>query len=172
MTLRDAEREDAAAIHVIFAEAQPLPAAVWRDEPAPLEEIEGWLDGPDAKRAILVAEDADGAVVGFAALGPFKTGPGWRVSGEISVYVAAAAQGGGIGSALCRAICAKAEALGLATVIAAVDSANPASIALHERCGFTRIGEIERAGAKSGALRDVLLLQRLLESSSAPETMK
>lgn len=161
MSLRDARPEDAAAIREIFNAAQPLPAAVWRDAPARVEEIAGWLSGPDAKSVVLVAERA-GVVLGFAALGAFKTGPGWHVSAEISLYVRADARGGGIGAALCRAVCARGREIGLATILTAIDNANAGSIKLHARCGFERIGEIKRAGMKSGALRDLTLMQILL----------
>ncbi len=38
---------------------------------------------------------------------------------------------------------------------------NRASLALHERCGFRRVGMRERIGKLDGVWRDVVLLERL-----------
>ena len=78
-----------------------------------------------------------------------------------SVYVAAAARGRGVGAALLAALIPATEAAGIWTLIAGVQANNPASLALHERAGFRRLGVQERVGRDpTGQWRDVVLFER------------
>ena len=103
----------------------------------------------------------DGAnIVGFAALSPVSSRCVYDGVAEVSVYVATAAQRRGIGLALLGAVGTASEAIGLWTLQAAMFVENAASIALHERCGFRRVGVRERLGALRGQWHDVLLMER------------
>jgi phosphinothricin acetyltransferase len=108
----------------------------------------------------LVARMAD-AVVGFCVLSAYSrravySGVVWE-----SVYVAPTAQGQGVGRALLEAMIAASEAVGAWTILAGIQAENAASIALHERCGFRRVGVHERLGQDSaGRWRDVVIFER------------
>ena len=101
-----------------------------------------------------------GSVVGWSALTAYSSR---RVYGGVaweSVYVAAAARGQGVGRALLAAIVAASESAGLWTLVAGVLAENTASLVLHERAGFRRIGVMEAIGQDpSGRWRDVVLLE-------------
>ena len=102
-----------------------------------------------------------GRVVGWTALGRYSprevyAGVAWE-----SVYVDSAARGRGIGSTLLDVVVVASEAAGIWTLLAGVLTENAASLALHERAGFRRIGVHERFGRDAaGRWRDVLLLER------------
>lgn len=118
----------------------------------------------------LVAEDASGQVVGFAAGGPHRPRHGYRFTVEDSVYVAAAARGTGVGSALLGALVTECEQRGFRKMIGVIgDAANVGSIRLHERAGFTRAGVLKGAGWKLGRWLDVVLVERPLgDGTSTP----
>ena len=103
----------------------------------------------------------DGAVVGWTAIGRYSTrefdaGVAWE-----SVYVAESARGRGAGRALLDALIPASEAAGVWTLMAGVLAENAASLALHERVGFRRVGIQERIGRDAtGRWRDVVLLER------------
>jgi phosphinothricin acetyltransferase len=109
----------------------------------------------------LVAREADDGVVGWVALSPVSDrcvydGVAWE-----SVYVAAEARGRGVGRRLLDAAIAASEAAGIWTLQAGVLAENAASLALHERCGFRRVGVREALGRDgTGRWRDVVLLER------------
>ena len=103
---------------------------------------------------------SDGAVVGWAALSPVSSRRVYAGVAEDSVYVAPEAQGRGVGRALLTAIVEGAERAGIWTVEAGVFPENAASLALHARCGFRRVGVRERLGKLGDVWRDVLLLER------------
>ncbi len=78
-----------------------------------------------------------------------------------SVYVAASARGRGVGLALLEALLPAAEAAGIWTLMAGVQAENVASLALHERAGFRRVGVHEAMGRDAaGTWRDVVILER------------
>ena len=101
-----------------------------------------------------------GEIVGWAALTPVSGRCVYAGVGEVSVYVAARAHGQGIGTALLSALIDSSEQAGYWTLQAGILRENSASIALHERCGFRRVGYRERLGQLAGVWRDVLLFER------------
>jgi len=68
-----------------------------------------------------------------------------------------AASGGG---ALLRALIDSTELAGVWTLQTGIFPENAASLALHERFGFRRLGIRERVGKRDGRWRDVVLLER------------
>lgn len=112
----------------------------------------------------LVARAADASIVGWVALSTYSArrvyaGVAWE-----SVYVAGEARGQGIGRRLLEALVVESEAVGLWTLMAGVMAENAASLALHERVGFRRVG-VQRAMGQdqAGRWRDVVLLERRSE---------
>jgi phosphinothricin acetyltransferase len=102
-----------------------------------------------------------GRVVGWTALSSYSTRAVYAGVAWESVYVDAAARGRGIGRALLDALIPASEATGVWTLIAGVQIENTASLSLHERAGFRRIGIQEHVGRDAaGAWRDVVLLER------------
>ena len=107
----------------------------------------------------LVAERA-GSIVGWAALSPASPRRCYRGVGEVSVYVAEAARGDGLGRALLDALVEGSEQAGYWMLTAGVFPENEASIRLHKACGFREVGTRERLGRLHGTWRDVVLLER------------
>ena len=119
---------------------------------------EAW-DAAHMRAARLVAREGK-ATLGWAALSPVSSRCVYAGVAEVSVYVAAAARGRGVGRALLAALIAAAERDGLWTLQAGIFPENEASLAVHRRCGFREVGRRERLGKLNGAWRDVLLLER------------
>lgn len=103
----------------------------------------------------------DGRVVGWTALSRWSSREVYAGVAWESVYVAAAARGRGVGLALLETLIPASEEAGIWTLIAGVQAENTASLALHERAGFRRIGVQERIGRDpTGRWRDVVLFER------------
>ena len=103
----------------------------------------------------------DGRVVGWTALARYSSREVYAGVAWESVYVDQGARGRGVGAALLAAVIPASEASGIWTLIAGVQANNPASLALHERAGFRRIGVQERIGRDATETwRDVVLLER------------
>ena len=103
----------------------------------------------------------DDRVVGWTAIARYSSRDVYAGVAWESIYVDAAARARGVGRALLQALIPASEAAGVWTLIAGVQAENAASLALHERAGFRRIGVQERIGRDAtGRWRDVVLLER------------
>jgi L-amino acid N-acyltransferase YncA len=120
---------------------------------------EAWDDAHLAKPRV-VAIDASGQVVGWAALSPVSDRDVYRGVAEGSVYVAATARGQGVGRALLERLIADSEATGIWTIQTGIFPENEASLRLHTRAGFRVVGNRERLGKLDGVWRDIVLLER------------
>lgn len=108
-----------------------------------------------------VACDESGTVLGWAALSAVSGRCVYAGVAEVSVYVAAAARGKGVGKALLQQLVDASEAAGIWTLQAGIFPENKASVVLHQRVGFRIVGYRERIGRMhTGEWRNTLLLER------------
>jgi len=107
-----------------------------------------------------VAVDQDSRVLGWVAASPVSSRCVYAGVVEHSVYVAPTEQGNGVGLTLLRALIDSTEAGGVWTIQSGVFPENTASLALHERAGFRRIGVREGIGSHHGRWRDVVAIER------------
>lgn len=109
----------------------------------------------------LTAEEEDAVVVGYAYAGMYRSRAAYRFTVEDSVYVDPEYVGRGCGQALLAALITACELGPWRQMIAVIgDSGNTASITLHERCGFHRVGTLGSVGFKFGKWVDSVLMQR------------
>ncbi len=162
MILRPAGAADAAAICAIWT-------LVIRDTAITFDSREktaaAIADDIAARRAaahgFLVAEEA-GEILGFAAYGQFRSGPGYARTAEHSIILGPAAQGRGIGRELLLALEDHARAAGMHSMLAGVSGENPGGVAFHERLGYARVAVLPQVGWKFGRWLDLILLQKRL----------
>ena len=110
----------------------------------------------------LVAE-LEGAVRGYAYAAPYHRRPAYRHAVENSVYVDQNAVGRGLGTALLDGLIQACTKAGLRQMVAIIgETANKASIRLHERAGFHHVGTLRSVGFKHGQWLDTVLMQRTL----------
>ena len=107
----------------------------------------------------LVYEDS-GEVCGWAALAPVSARHCYRGVAEISIYIAEARRGQGIGGALMGALVECSEAQGIWTLYSSIFPENQATLKLHLRHGFREVGIRERIAQQRGRWRDTLILER------------
>jgi phosphinothricin acetyltransferase len=82
---------------------------------------------------------------------------------ENSVYVHHEFHRRGIGSVLLKELIARARTLHHHVIIAAIDAEQPASVALHDRFGFQKVGQMKHLGFKFNRWLDVIYMELLLE---------
>ncbi len=118
------------------------------------------------ERFPLIVSSGDKGVIGWAGIASYSARPCYAGIGECSVYVAASARGQGVGTTLTEALAAAAEQRGFHKMIGKLFTDNIASVRLVERCGFKTVGVHLRHGQLDDAWRDVLVVERLLATSS------
>ena len=119
---------------------------------------EQW-DANHLKVGRLVASSAQG-IAGWCALSPVSRRAAYSGVAEVSVYVNAELRGKGIGSVLLDNLIQESESNGIWTLQASIFPENRASITLHERCGFRRIGQRQRIAKLNDVWRDTVLFER------------
>jgi phosphinothricin acetyltransferase len=160
--IREAHEGDLPAILDIYNDVVATSTAIYRDEPATLDDRRSWFAARRAEgQPVLVAIEGD-AVVGFAAFGGFRPWPGYRFTVEHSVHVRSGRRGQGVGAALMTPLIERATALGMHVMIAGIDADNAGSIRFHERLGFDKVAHMKQVGFKFGRWLDLVLMQRLL----------
>ena len=168
MKLRGATPGDAAAISAIYAPFVTASAVSFETEPPGPEEVRARIEGAGGLYPWVVGCEADGPVLGYAYAAAFRPRPAYRYAVETSVYLAAGAEGRGLGRRLYRALIEMLEAQGFAQAIAAITLPNERSVRLHEALGFAPAGVYRQVGWKLGGWHDVGLWQRALAPADPP----
>ena len=117
-------------------------------------------DGP---HQLLVAEE-EGTVVGFSWGHAFRLKQAYDTTVETSVYLAHYAIGRGMGTLLYEALFETLKGHDLRIAIAGITLPNDASVALHERLGFTPAGVMHDVGRKFEKYWDVGWYEKRLDS--------
>lgn len=164
LRVRDARDEDVPALASIYAHHVLNGTASFEIEAPSQDEL------MQRRRSVLslglpyiVAEGADGEILGFSYATGYRPRRAYRFTVENSVYVAAGLHRRGVGSALLSTLIARCEAGPWRQMIAVIgDSGNSGSIALHRAMGFDHIGTLSRVGYKFGGWLDTVLMQRSL----------
>jgi phosphinothricin acetyltransferase len=164
LLIRDSLPSDVPAIAAIYGDAVLHGTASFEIDPPDEAEIGRRREALLAAGfPYLVAEDAAGQVVGYSSAGTYRPRPGYRFTVENSVYVAPDCQGRGIGRALLPRLIERCELAGFRLMVAVIgDSANQASIRLHESCGFQHAGLLPAIGWKHDRWLDSVLMVRPL----------
>jgi phosphinothricin acetyltransferase len=113
-----------------------------------------------------VAEENE-RILGYAASTPFRSRPAYRWTVETGIYLAGDAQGRGVGRALLSTLLDVLERQGYVAAIGAIALPNDASVALHEKLGFTYAGTYRGVGFKLGEWLDVGLWGKELAPRTA-----
>jgi L-amino acid N-acyltransferase YncA len=147
--------EDWPAIRRIYSEGIATGNAIFETETPDWTE---W-DKRHLGECRLIARDGE-QIVGWIALSWVSSRSMYAGVAEVSVYVAAEAQGRGVGKLLMQSLIERSENCSIWTLQAGIFPENATSIALHKSCGFREVGLRQKIGHRDGTWRDVLLLER------------
>ncbi len=109
----------------------------------------------------IVAQE-HGILLGYAYAVPFRKRPAYRYCVKHSIYVHHEHLHRGLGRKLMTALIDACAAAGFRQMIGYIDSANVASLAIHEKYGFRRVGLLPAVGYKFGHWTDTVMVQRSL----------
>jgi L-amino acid N-acyltransferase YncA len=145
---------DAAAICAIYNPFVRDTVITFEETPVSTAEMAQRITDVTASFPWLVAEE-EGAIAGYAYATPWKTRSAYRFSVETTVYVAPGHARRGLGLALYRELIAALRKLDVHCAVGGIALPNPASVALHEKLGFKKIGQFVEVGRKFDRWVDV-----------------
>jgi L-amino acid N-acyltransferase YncA len=161
--IRDAQDADMPALGAIYGHHVLHGLASFEEAPPAADELARRRADVLGRGLPYLVAAIDEEVVGYAYASPYRARSAYRFSIENSVYVDHRRHRGGIGRALLSALIARCEDGTWRQMVAVIgDSANVASIALHERLGFRMVGTLRAVGFKFGRFVDTVLMQREL----------
>jgi L-amino acid N-acyltransferase YncA len=111
--------------------------------------------------------EQDGKLLGYAYATQWKARSGYRHSTETTIYLDPQATGKGIGTALYQSLLHKLRSLGAHSAVGGIAVPNRASVALHEKLGFVKIGQFREIGLKFGQWIDVGYWELILAKSNS-----
>ena len=130
-------------------------------EPATLLTRKDWFDS-FATYPCFVACDGSDQLLGYACAAAFRCRFGWRLSAEVTIYLAPDFSGRGLGTRLYARLFEALEA-SHHRAYAEIALPNEASVALHLKFGFEPIGLMSEAGHKFNRFWDVACYEKKLK---------
>lgn len=159
--IRDVTLTDAKRIHKIYNEYVEKSRSTFQEKPLSIEEVEDKIQRTIKDYPWIVYEE-DGQVVGYTYAGKWKEKSAYRYTVETSIYLDSGHLGKGIGSKLKGTMIEKLRERGFHSVISAISLPNPASIAMCEKFGFQKVGQLREIGYKFDEWIDVGYWQLIL----------
>lgn len=155
MPFRVAKPADAKAVVDIYAPFCQASSAVTFDViPPSVEEMQKKMT-ITLKSYPWLAYEEGGVLLGYAYADQHRSREAYKWDVDVSIYLHEKVRGKGVGKKLYQNLFDGLRTLGYFNAYAGIGLPNPASLALHESLGFTRIGVYHNVGFKAGAWRDV-----------------
>jgi phosphinothricin acetyltransferase len=160
--VRPATADDLERINDIYNHYVLHSQATFDVEPITIEARREWFShySTSGPHRLLVAEEA--TVLGFATSSPFRLRAAYATSIETSVYCDPDGLGTGIGSTLYTRLFEDIKDEDLHRAYAGISLPNEASVSLHERFGFVKVGEYTEVGRKFGRYWNVAWFEKTL----------
>jgi phosphinothricin acetyltransferase len=153
--IRPVRAEDAEAICSIYNYYVENTIHTFEEKPLQIDEMRERIRGISAKYPYLVWEDELGEVNGFAYINTWKEREAYRFSAELSVYIKEGLHGMGIGRSLMEKLLEEARKTEIHSLVSGIVLPNDASVSLHEKFGFVKIGLFREIGYKLNKWLDV-----------------
>jgi phosphinothricin acetyltransferase len=154
---------DSAAIASIYNQGIEDRVATFETRLRVVGDVEAWFDG--VHPTVLVEDDL--GIVAFASTSTYRPRDCYAGIAEFSVYVARRSRRRGAGKAAMEALIDAAERAGYWKLVSRVFVENTASRRLLKLVGFREVGVYERHAKLDGVWRDVVIVERLLDSNIA-----
>jgi phosphinothricin acetyltransferase len=154
VAIRPCTDADAAAVCAIYNHYIRDTVVTFEETPLEVAAMNQRIADVGARFPWLVAEEA-GEIVGYAYGTAWKARSAYRFTVESTVYLAPQYTGRGLGVALYSALLAELRRGGFHSVVGCIALPNAASVALHEKLGFKKIGVFSAVGWKFDRWVDV-----------------
>lgn len=147
--LRHCTTTDAPAVARIYNHYIRETVITFEEEPVSDAEMERRIAEVTSRFPWLVWEES-GRLMGYAYAARWKARAAYRHSVEATIYLDPDSTGRGIGTHLYAALIGELRETGVHSVVGGAALPNAASVALHERLGFSKVAEFSEIGRKHG----------------------
>ena len=162
IVVRAATTEDVPSIASIYNHYVASTVITFEEHAVPTQAMAERIADVRAQNLPWLVAELGGEVVGYSYANRWKARSAYRHSVETTIYLKQGCEGCGIGKLLYSALLDVLKANGIHAVIGGAALPNPASVALHEKLGFERVGTFREVGFKHGRWVDVAYWQLVL----------
>jgi L-amino acid N-acyltransferase YncA len=162
MIVRHAKETDLESIADIYNQGIRTRQATFNTNERTAQDIRSWLK--DITHPLLIAEK-EGVVLGWVHASSYRSRTCYSGVAEFSVYVSEKARGQGVGDVLMTSFITACESVGIWKILSRIFPENKASRTLCKRHGFREVGVYQKHAKLEGVWRDVVIVERLLESN-------
>jgi phosphinothricin acetyltransferase len=158
--IRPVDVSDVEAITEIYKHHVLHGTGSFEIDPPSVEEMGRRIENVASRGLPYLVAESRGMVVGYAYAGLYRTRVAYRFTLEDSVYVHHAHTSRGIGEALLAELIQACKKYGCRQLVAVIgDSANTASVRVHEKLGFQHSGVLRDVGFKFDRWLDTVFMQ-------------
>jgi L-amino acid N-acyltransferase YncA len=161
IVVRAATANDLPAINDIYNYYVFHSTCTYQETAEPMESRRVWFEKHGERHPVTVAE-MNGKVVGWGSLSAYHARSAYRFTVENSVYIDHQFHRRGIGAIILADLIERARALGHRAIIAGIDGDQMASVKLHEKFGFEKVGQLKQVGFKFEQWLDVIYMELLI----------
>jgi phosphinothricin acetyltransferase len=163
--VRSAAEADLEAIRRIYNEGIEDRVATLDEEPKSAADIGDWWSAHQGRYAVLVAEQTNGEIAGWASLNAYSHRCAYAGVADLSVYVTRSARGTGVGSSLLRALEKTGKAHAFHKIVLFTFAFNPGGQGLYRKLGYREVGTFREMGRLEGRFVDVMAMEKILVPS-------
>lgn len=168
MKIREANESDLKAVTFIYNDAVLHTTATFDTEVKTVENRSLLLKDRNENFPVLVAENEEAEVIGYASLSRWSDKKAYDITAELSLYIHPDHRRKGIGKYLLHELLQRAAKTNLVSIISRITEGNEHSIYLHQQQGFETVGVLKKCGDKFGKLLDVTIMQKMLGKEPNP----
>lgn len=159
---RTAETKDIPAITAIYNQAIEDRTAALETALTTEEERNKWLFSRGPKYSVLIIENENGDVLGWASLNEFNSKCCCSGVADFSIYIKRETRGMGLGNILLASLIHTAENQGFSKLVLSALNSNLAAKRLYLSMGFREVGVYEKHAFQNGEWVDVVIMEKLL----------
>ena len=162
--IRPVNEGDAARIAEIYNHYILNTVITFEEQPVTSDEILARIKNITREYPWFVAEE-NGRVIGYAYACRWKERSAYKHTVEAAIYLDSRELGRRVGSQLKTALVDELRARKIHSVLAGIALPNPASVALCEKFGFVKVGQLKEVGFKLNRWVDVGYWELILDGN-------
>ena len=161
---REASIADAETLVTIYNHYVTTSTVTFDLDPWSVDDMIHKIESVEALGMPFIVAELDGDLVGYGYLSTWREKCAYETTMENTLYLREDSRGLGIGGHLLDELLGRGKRAGVREVIAVIAHTPDAapSIRLHEKNGFTRVGEMPNVGNKFDTWLGIVMLQKSL----------